>query len=294
MLTRTTPKWCRCALGSAQTPPRRTAPQHSLVIQGSTDRVGATSHHGRPKPKIPGGSEDLLLRASAKEAGCVAGVSVFQGLVTLEADPSKTLGGIQMGNAKTHFGIRSTEQFHSEMLHSSMTLGTAMSLGPEPESEVIDWDTGSDHSLLQWSWARSELLNDQGQPEVYDMAPGSEAGSHSDISGYPAVTINGYPVKTRMKHVAGPGLLIDTGSPTNLLSRPMIEEIMAACLAAGLPRPMAKRRRTELSVGGIGHGFNKAQVDFDCPIGLDSMLHGPTLARFKGPDLRGTSLPGII
>ena len=49
-----------------------------------------------------------------------------------------------------------------------------------------------------------------------------------------------------------------------------------------------------MSIGGVGHGFNKAQVDFDCPIGLDSMLHGPCLAKLKGPDLRGTSLPGII
>ena len=69
---------------------------------------------------------------------------------------------------------------------------------------------------------------------------------------------------------------------------------MIACRAAGVPMPVAQLRSSPLSVGGIGHGFNKAQVDFDCPIGLDSMLHGPTLARFKGPDLRGTSLPGII
>ena len=126
------------------------------------------------------------------------------------------------------------------------------------------------------------------------MAPGSEAGSHSDISGYPVVDVNGYPVKTRMKHVAGPGLLIDTGSPTNLLSRPWIEEQVDACIAAGVPLPVAQWRNTPLNIGGVGNGCNRADKDIDCTIGIDSLFHGPTLAKFKGPDLRGTSLPGII
>ena len=69
---------------------------------------------------------------------------------------------------------------------------------------------------------------------------------------------------------------------------------MLACRAAGVQMPVAKWRNAPLSVGGSGHGSNKSVMDLDCPIGIDSMFNGPTLARFKGPDLQGTSLPGII
>ena len=97
-----------------------------------------------------------------------------------------------------------------------------------------------------------------------------------------------------MKGRAGPGLLIDTGSPTNLLSQPMLEEIMRACTAAGVAAPRSRQRNFPLNVGSIGHGSSKAVRDFDCTIGINSLLNGPTVATFKAPDLQGTELPGII
>ena len=44
----------------------------------------------------------------------------------------------------------------------------------------------------------------------------------------------------------------------------------------------------------MGLGHQLATRDFDCTIGIESINHGPLLAKFKAPDLQGTQLPGII
>ena len=69
---------------------------------------------------------------------------------------------------------------------------------------------------------------------------------------------------------------------------------MAACKLAGVPMPQPSWRDTPMQLGGIGHGSQQASTDFDCRIGIDSMISGPAVARFKAPDLLGTMLPGII
>ena len=60
----------------------------------------------------------------------------------------------------------------------------------------------------------------------FRIASDSGDSAASELDGY-VVLDQAYPVKTRMKGRRDPGLLIDTGSPTNLLSKPMIQDIMA-------------------------------------------------------------------
>ncbi len=69
---------------------------------------------------------------------------------------------------------------------------------------------------------------------------------------------------------------------------------MAACKLAGVPMPQPSWRDTPMQLGGIGHGSQQSTTGFDCTIGIDSMISGPSVARFKAPDLLGTMLPGII
>ena len=108
--------------------------------------------------------------------------------------------------------------------------------------------------------------------------------------------LKSYAVKTRSKR-PGCSLLIDTGSPTNLMSDSFKRELEIACNEYGVTEPKFRRREKPLRVGGIGSGTQTAEFDAKFSIGINQRIQDtayPKFAEFASPVLPNSDVPGII
>ena len=93
-------------------------------------------------------------------------------------------------------------------------------------------------------------------------------------------------------------LLIDTGSPNDLMGEEFHKDITRICRIRGVTAPQKRKRNVPLRVGGIGNGSQQADVDAKFSIGInqrfDKHSSCPKFAEFAGPVLPQTDVPGII
>lgn len=92
-------------------------------------------------------------------------------------------------------------------------------------------------------------------------------------------------------------LLIDTESPTNLMSDSSHKELEEACKHYGIAEPKHRKRDKPLRVGGIGSGTQQDDFDATFSIGISQRIQDtayPKFAEFAGPVLPNSEVPGII
>ena len=148
-----------------------------------------------------------------------------------------------------------------------------------------------------------------GSGDVVHIEPPDEKAVAADLTGQSVEPATAYPneqrafpvveafaVKTRSKN-PGCALLIDTGSPTNLMSDSFHRELEKTCKDYGIAEPKYRKRDKPLRVGGIGSGTQQADFDAKFSIGINQRIQDtayPKFAEFAGPVLPNSDVPGII
>ena len=117
-----------------------------------------------------------------------------------------------------------------------------------------------------------------------------------DESAYPVG--ESFAVKTRSNQPGQVSLLIDTGSPTNIMSSMFHDELQEAAQAHGVKGPQKRQRKQPLRIGGIGSGTQQADEDAKFNIGINQRLNRYesvlNFAEFAAPVLPNSDIPGII
>ena len=92
--------------------------------------------------------------------------------------------------------------------------------------------------------------------------------------------------------------MIDTGSPTNIMSSMFHDELREAGDLHGVSGPQRRQRKQPLRIGGIGSGTQQADEDAKFNIGINQRLSRyesvPKFAEFAAPVLPNSDIPGII
>ena len=97
-----------------------------------------------------------------------------------------------------------------------------------------------------------------------------------------------YAASVRLPH--GTALLVDTGSPGNLVGSEWVEDHARELQRAGLPNPRYAQRAQPLTCNGVGTGSQTASHDVEVPIGLgNGRLDG-----YRGPELPNSRTPALL
>ena len=125
----------------------------------------------------------------------------------------------------------------------------------------------------------------------------NEAPDHRAYAVNPSFDLRVHAVKTRSKR-PGCSLLIDTGSPTNIMSDQFHKELSKSCSDGGVAEPQSRKRNQPLRIGGIGSGTQQADFDAKFNIGInqrfDEYRSQPKFAEFAAPVLPNSDIPGIV
>ena len=99
-------------------------------------------------------------------------------------------------------------------------------------------------------------------------------------------------VRTHMKKRAGEGLLVDPGSPDNLVGSGWSKRLQALMTAAG--GPPAKYEPHFLEVGGVGQGAMQAHSKVTHNIVCPTIGGPPVAATFTAPEIESEKVPALL
>ena len=99
-----------------------------------------------------------------------------------------------------------------------------------------------------------------------------------------------YLVRTRMKKRSGEALLVDPGSPNNLVGDQWSMKQAAACREHGGTPPSYSQLNTPLEVGGVGTGTQSAHREVKHHVSFDN----GTEAFYVAPELPNSSTPALL
>ena len=101
-----------------------------------------------------------------------------------------------------------------------------------------------------------------------------------------------YLVRTQMKGKTGEGLLVDPGSPDNLVGSGWSKRMAALNASVGMPAPTYKPHFLE--VGGVGTGAQHANTKVTHTVACPTIGGPPRLGTFSAPEIDSDKVPALL
>ena len=131
------------------------------------------------------------------------------------------------------------------------------------------WHRRKSIRLPKWSGPLSDTASDSGQ-------------------WFPTDIESAFAASVRLPR--GTALLVDTGSPGNIVGSEWVKDHAAELRQASLPAPRWTQRQRMLTCSGVGVGSQHASHDVEVPIGLgNGRLDG-----YRAPELPNSRTPALL